>query len=368
MKVANIVESDYTTTFTLSGVDKSIANAIRRTIMSEIQCVGIRTTPIKPTDTCDVDITVNTCRFNNEIIKQRLSCIPIHIVDMDTPIDQLRVEVDVCNNTDDFMYVTTEHIKILNTTTDKYLSIENVREIFPPNPQTGHYIIITRLRPRLSADVSGEHITFTSKLSFVDVSENSMFNVVSTCSYGNTPDNAKIATQRKIKEQELKDSGITGDNITFEIKNWSLHDAQRLYLPDSFDFTIKTIGVFTCKEIIQRACDKMVEKLTNVQTIFDKGSPDISDTNSTIKNGFDIKLHNEDYTIGMIIQHLAFIKYYEEAKTMTYCAAKKLHPHDTFIMIKLGYTEETNRGRVIENMISITQTGTEMFKRLRQMF
>ena len=365
MKVADIVESDYTTNFTLSGVDKSIANAMRRIIMSEIQCVGMRTAPI---DKCDVTITTNTCRFNNEIIKQRLSCIPVHIVDMDTPIDQLRIEVDVCNNTDDFMYVTTQHIKILNTTTDKYLSEDDVRDIFPQNPQTGHYIIITRLRPRLSADVSGEHIAFTSKLSFVNVAENSMFNVVSTCSYGNTPDTNKIVTQRKIKEQELKDDGLTGENITFEIANWSLHDAQRLFLPDSFDFTIKTIGVFTCKEIIQRACDKMIEKLTNVQSIFEKGSPDISETDGTIKNGFDIKLHNEDYTIGMIVQHLAFIKYYEEAKTMSYCAAKKLHPHDMFIMIKLGYVEETSRGHVIKDMISITEMGVEIFKHLRQMF
>ena len=94
-----------------------------------------------PVDKCDVNISKNTCRFNNEIIKQRLSCIPVHITDMNTPIEQLELQVDVCNNTDDFMYVTTEHIKILNTVTDKYLSSEDVLEIFPPNPQTGHFII-----------------------------------------------------------------------------------------------------------------------------------------------------------------------------------------------------------------------------------
>ena len=365
MKVANIVETDYTTTFTLSGVDKSIANALRRIIMSEIRCVAMRTAPA---DKCDVAITVNTCRFNNEIIKQRLSCIPVHIVDMDTPIDQLMLEVDVCNNTDDFMYVTTEHIKILNTVTNKYLSIDDVHEIFPPNPQTGHYIIITRLRPRLSSDVSGEHLAFTSSLSFVDVAENSMFNVVSTCSYGNTPDISRIAHQRKIKEQELKDSGISGDNTLFELTNWSLHDAQRIFLADSFDFTIKTIGVYTCKEILHRACDKMVEKLNTMHALFETGMADINDTDSTIKNGFDIKLHHEDYTVGMIVQHIAYSQYYEGAKTMSYCAAKKLHPHDAFIMIKLGYVEETTRGRVVENMVSILQVGVDTFNHLRGMF
>lgn len=365
MKVAQLVETDYTTTFTLSGVDKSIANALRRIIMSEIRCVAIRSAPA---DKCDVNITVNTCRFNNEIIKQRLSCIPVHITDMDTPIDQLVLELDVCNNTDEFIYVTTEHMKILNTTTNKYLSIEDVRDIFPPNPQTGHYVIITRLRPRLSVDVSGEHIAFTSKLSFVDVLENSMFNVVSTCSYGNTPDNARIVQQRKIREQELKDNGLSPENILFELTNWSIHDAQRIFLSDSFDFTLKTIGVFTCKEIIYRACDKMVDKLTSMHSIFENGQGDIADTTSTIKNGFDIKLHNEDYTLGMIVQHLAYAQYYEGAKTMTYCASKKLHPHDAFIIVKLGYAEETSRGKVVENMLSILQTGIETFSQMKQMF
>jgi len=365
MKVANIVETDYTTTFTLSGVDKSIANALRRIIMSEIRCVAMRTAPV---DKCDVIITVNTCRFNNEIIKQRLSCIPVHITDMDMPIDQLTIQLDVCNNTDDFIYVTTEHIKVLNTVTDKYLSIEDVREMFPPNPQTGHYIIITRLRPRLSVDVSGEHVAFTSTLSFVDVEENSMFNVVSTCSYGNTPDIGKIAQQHQIKQQELKDAGISEDNAVFELANWSIHDAQRIFLSDSFDFTLKTIGVFTCKEILHRACDRLVVKLNDVHAIFKSGKGDITDTSSTIKNGFDIKLHNEDYTIGMIVQHLAYTHYYEGSNTISYCAAKKLHPHDAFIMFRVGYVEETSHGKVTENMLSILQTGIETFSQLKAMF
>mgnify|MGYP003705796361 CR=1 FL=1 len=365
MKVANVVETDYTISFTLSGTDKSIANAVRRIIMSEIRCVAMRSSP---SEQCDITITTNTCRFNNEIIKQRLSCIPVHITDMDTPIDQLSLELDVCNNSDEFMYVTTEHIKILNTTTNKYLSDEDVHNIFPANPQTGHYIIITRLRPRLSQDVSGEHLAFTSNLSFVDVEENSMFNVVSTCSYGNTPDNTKIIHQRKIKEQELKDAGVLGDNIAFELTNWGLHDAQRIFIPDSFDFTIKTIGVFTCKELLYLACDKMIEKLTTMHTLFKSGSPDIAETESTIKNGFDIKLHNEDYTLGMLIQHLAYSQYYEGAKTMTYCAAKKLHPHDAYIMVKLGYLEETSRGKVTENMISIIESGIEIYTQMKEMF
>ena len=365
MRVSNTVENNTETTFTMSGVDKSIANALRRIMLSEIQCVAMRT---MPHDKCDVVITTNTCRFNNEIIKQRLSCVPVHITDMSTPIEQLKLEVDVCNDTDEFMHVTTQDIKILNTSTDKYLSEDDVREIFPVNQQTGHYVMIARLRPRLTANVSGEHLAFTSKLSFVDATENSMFNVVSTCSYGNTPDKEATATQRKMKEQELKDSGVVGDDAVFELTDWSIHHAQRIFLTDSFDFTVKTIGVLSCKEILQLACDRMGEKILTLFGLFDSDSVKIDETSSTIKNGYDVQLKGEDYTIGMLLQHLLFVNYYEGAQTMTFCAAKKLHPHDPFIVVKVGYKEEASRGRLVENMKEVLQQASEIYRQMHDMF
>ena len=66
--------------FTLSGVNVSLANAIRRTILSDIPLVVFRTTPYQQNK---ANIISNTSRLNNEILKQRLSCIPIHIKDIE---------------------------------------------------------------------------------------------------------------------------------------------------------------------------------------------------------------------------------------------------------------------------------------------
>ena len=366
MKITNIIENNNDIKFTLSDTDKSIANALRRIILSEILCVGIRT---MPHEKCDVSITTNTCRFNNEIIKQRLSCIPIHITDMNTPIEQLQLELDVCNNTDTFKYVTTQDIKILNKSTDKYLSEEDVRNIFPPNPQTGHYIIITRLRPRLSTDTNGEHIAFTSKLSFVDATENSMFNIVSTCCYGNTPDNDEIKVKQKIKEQELKDDDITDENAVFEINDWKIHNAQRIFIPDSFDFNVRTVGVYSNREVLRLGCEQLSKKIERLINLFDNDSIKIEESQSTLKNGYDIQLEGEDYTIGMVIQHLLYTNYYEgDNQIINFCAAKKIHPHDSYIVIKIGYKEETSRTHTIEIMKTILQQANEIFTKLREMF
>jgi len=51
--------------FTLSGVNVSLANALRRTILSDIELVVFRTTP-NELNKCN--IIANTSRLNNEIL------------------------------------------------------------------------------------------------------------------------------------------------------------------------------------------------------------------------------------------------------------------------------------------------------------
>ena len=77
----------------------------------------------------DAEFLINTTRFNNEILKQRLSCIPIHIDDMDTPIEDYLLEVDMKNDTDNIIFVTTADFKIKNIKTDKYLNDNVLKKI-----------------------------------------------------------------------------------------------------------------------------------------------------------------------------------------------------------------------------------------------
>jgi hypothetical protein len=129
--------------FTLSGVNVSLANAIRRTILSDIELVVFRTTP-NELNKCN--IIANTSRLNNEIIKQRLSCIPIHIKDIsEFPLKNYIMEVNVENNTDTIMFVTTEDFTIKDLVSGKMLSKDKVREIFPADDHTGYYIDFVRL-------------------------------------------------------------------------------------------------------------------------------------------------------------------------------------------------------------------------------
>ena len=84
-------EDDSHLRFCLSNANVSIANGLRRTILADIPIVVFRTAPHEKNN---ATIQINTGRMNNEILKQRLSCIPIHISDVNTPIENYQLEID----------------------------------------------------------------------------------------------------------------------------------------------------------------------------------------------------------------------------------------------------------------------------------
>ena len=136
--------------FTLMNVDVSIANTLRRTILSDIETFVFKTYPYNE---CDASIEINTTRLNNEIIKQRLSCIPIHITDPEFPIENILLVIDKENTTNMIDYVTTEDFNLYDTTTNEFLPIKDREEIFPINKQTKQYIDFVRLTPKISEEI-----------------------------------------------------------------------------------------------------------------------------------------------------------------------------------------------------------------------
>lgn len=149
-KIEQITEDGDTLTFKLNGVNSSIANSIRRTILSDIPSVVFKTTPYEENK---ANILVNTSRFNNEMLKQRLSCIPIHITDLKMPLENYMMEVHMENTTDSIQYVTSGDFKIKNIITDSYLSEKDTRAIFPSNDFTGYFIDFARLHPKISDEL-----------------------------------------------------------------------------------------------------------------------------------------------------------------------------------------------------------------------
>lgn len=351
--------------FTLSGVNVSIANSVRRTILADIKTVVFRTTPNEKNK---ANILVNTSRLNNEVIKQRLSCIPIHIKDYnDFPFKNYVMEVNKENDTDTIMFVTTQDFKIKDLVTGSYLDETKTREIFPANDYTGYFIDFLRLRPKISQEITGEKIHLTCEFDLGNAKEDGMFNVASTCSYGYSIDEALQEDELQRKRQNWKDEGKTKEEVDFETQNWKLLDGLRITKKDSFDFIIESVGVFTNSELIDESCKLLIYSLNNIQNLIEKDELKIIKSQNTMSNCFDIILENEDYTIGKVLEYFLYTKYYE-TNMLTFCGFKKMHPHDTYSIIRVAYSQAVDISTIKGHLQECISDSINAFKRIRTQF
>ena len=361
--ISKLSEENNELKFTVNGINVSFANALRRIVLSEIPTVVFRTTPHEK---CLATFDINTSRLNNELIKQRLSCIPLHITDVDFPFQDFQMEVSKKNESDAIEFVTTEDFKLKNIVTGTYLSKAETDKIFPPNPLTGEYIDFVRLRPRISAEIDGEQLKLSCKLDVGTAQQDSAFNVTATCAYGNTPDPAKIKSEWTKKATELSKAGSSASEIEFLHKDWLLLDAKRIFLADSFDFTIETVGPFTNMSIVFKATHLMIKKLQNFKFTIETEQGLIAKTSSTIENGFDITIPNEGYTLGKVIEFVFYHVHF--GKSVTYCGFLKPHPHIDICKLRIGFKEQTEVAAVVSYLTNAADEAIKVFETLAVSF
>jgi DNA-directed RNA polymerase subunit L len=360
-RISNLREENGFLKFTLLDCNMSIANALRRIIVSNIPTFVFRTYPYSENK---AEISHNTTRFHNEIIKQRLSCIPIHIDDMDFPYKDYIVEVDVKNDTDSILYVTTKDFKIKNIKTEVYSDESAVRAIFPPSSLTGDYIEFARLQPKLSENIDGERLTLRCGLDIGMASQDGAFNVISTCAYECTPDVAKANEVWSEKEAAMKKSDMKDTEIEFGKKNWFLLEAKRYYQPNSYDFIIESVGVFDNSEIVIKACEIMISKCEKFLYDLEHGKVSIVPSETTLKNGFDITLVNEDYTLGKVIEFYLYQQNFIADKTLSFCGFRKPHPHATDSIIRVAFHNEIDPVGVSGYVQGATSNSIVAFQKL----
>jgi len=397
-------------TFTLENCDVSVANAIRRIIVSDVNQYVFRTFPHSENR---ADFTVNTTRLHNEILKQRLGCIPIHhlhtIDGFGNEYKNYVVEVDVKNETDTIRYVTTEDFKVkkakaIEKTSGgsndddanddvmyEYLSEATVRKIFPPDAISGEYIEFARLLPNLSSSNSnsGEALAFTCTLEISNAKFDGMYNVAHTCAYNCTPDTKEIDKQWRTKEKVIREgfessgsaASSIGELVENAKKNWELLDAQRIFVPNSFDFIIETVGVYSNVQLVTKACDIMIKKCEKfLSEIEHSAETSESGTNAmttiehareltTMKNSFRVNLIGEDYTLGKVIENYIFSNYYNKTDgIVSFCGFKKPHPHALDSYIIVSFKDEIELSKVQEHVSKVVLESISVFKSLFESF
>lgn len=368
-KIITKKDDDNLLQFTIEDTPLSAINALRRIIVSEIPIVGFKTAPH---DESDCTIHVNTTRLNNEILKHRLACIPVHIKDdlvtktPSIPLGNYELVVKKKNTGSDIVYITTEDFQILDKNTKQFLSKSDRDSIFPANDITGDHIDFARLRPKVGSHTDGEELSLTCNLSVLTPKKNGcMYNSTTKCFFTNTIDAIARNDRWEERAQEIKKSDPDA-NMEFEKRNWMALEGNRHFKPKSYDFQLKTIGVYENAELLNSACNVMIQRLKNIKDNF-ATVVKIEPSMATLPSSYDIDISNEDYTVGKVLEDFIF-DMYVQTNRVVYAGFIKEHPHANSIKYRIAFGSPVETVAIEQLINVVIDASITLFENMRVLF
>jgi len=371
-EISDTKENNNVLSFRIANCDVSIINSIRRTLLSDIDTVGFKTEPYNAVEEelNSVIIYENTTSFTNEILKQRLACIPINIKDFkNTPIENLVVMLDKENKSDSIQYITTEDFDIIDTTTNRPFSDELKKKIFPPSSITNEYILFARLKPPISKNKPGQKLKFKCKLFVTSAKESGQYNICSTSAFKNTEDPVR-QTEEWTKEEEKLEKLLQPTEIAKRKKNWYILNSKRHFIDDSFDFLVETVGIDSNEELIKKSCAVLINSLIVFGKKMEEDKFEITTDQIRVNNSFDIRLDGYGYTIGKVIEYLLHKIFFKDKKILKYIGFIKKHPHDDHSIIRMVFAndEQANIDNIKSLFKTCVNTGQNIFKHINESF
>jgi DNA-directed RNA polymerase subunit L len=318
--------------FTLANVHYSLANSIRRAMISKVSTVGFRSEPHKIST---IKVDRNDTYLNNQIISHRIAMLPIHIVRPDKfDTEDYQFELDVSNDTNAIRLITSADIRVKRISSNTYLSDKETKELFPADSISGAYSPIVKLVPKYHTNIGGHDLATDTALnmsvkipvsepmclklsakSIVSIgSENGHYSPVSVCSYGNTIDQTQVPE----KEQAYIDAlnaqtakyGLTPIAQEKLKKRFHINEVQRVFItdeygdPSSFDFTVESVGVIPPLIIMERALEWCIAEVMQLVVNLESGNEKLVHIKPVpqLSNGFEITVENADDTLGNMLQ------------------------------------------------------------------
>jgi DNA-directed RNA polymerase subunit L len=171
--------------------------------------------------------------------------------------------------------------------------------------------------------------------------------------------------QLEIRKQKWKDEGKKESEIKFEAENWKLLEGLRYVKKNCFDFIIQSVGIYENEVIIIKAIEILLKKFEALKVSLNQDELEITASDSTMENSYDVTLVNEDYTIGNILNYELYTIFYIELKMLDYIGFKKLHPHDTDSLLRLSLSDKTKGVPGVKTMLNTVIEEAE--KKLKEM-
>jgi DNA-directed RNA polymerase II subunit RPB3 len=315
--------------FDIVNIDVGIVNALRRTILNDIETVAVSFDPYNSEEN-DTHFIANTSALHNEFISHRLSMIPINLTlpQIDSFVSEnVSFVIQKKNEINETILVTTDDIKVQGEA--HYKSTD----LFPHDSITKEPILITKLRPNLFNKQLGEeiHVEFTARKG--TGSKNACWSPTSLCSYSFNTDPKKVDEELKKRLDGRPDDEHEKIKHTFETL-----DKYRYYIvndynePSSFHFTLESVyQAIPPEQLFAKGIAILWKKVDSVKE-------HLSDC-EFIPNGnmHTIVLENENHTLGNLLQTFIYTNYVHTTGTVTYVGYNVPHPLEKIVHIRVVF-------------------------------
>jgi DNA-directed RNA polymerase subunit L len=323
--------------FTLSNTSTTVANTLRRAILTGTSSVSFRADLTNPSDP-GITITKNTSAVFNEMLAHRLTLLPIAIPEAE--VDDYTFTLHVVNDTH-----TVKHITAQDFTVTKGGEPIPSKQVFPADPITSQASLLVSLRPQWNPEQPPEEIELMARPVVGTGKENMGFCPVSQCSFMNTIDTDPVTQDQHYTEWLLAfKNGVADPSHRQEWENMSI---QRCFLkdekgePNSFDFTVESVGIRPVKEIVAEGIQAVIalvsEYAENPRITF-------TDPNSRM-NGVDVLFEDQEHTLGNLLQTIITDLYLSDAQSpdthVNYVGYKVPHPLHRTMTLRIGFIADT---------------------------
>ena len=307
-----------TVKFTLTPTRVTYANAYRRAIQTEIECLGFRADIAEDGSTTDVKVLKNTTPMSNEMLADRIGLLPIVLPEgYETwTKESVLFKLHVTNTSEEPRIVTVSDFDCIKKKEDGEERIPNT-EFFHPNLLTGSTCLIAVLPGQLPGQ-KPEELHIEAYASMGKGREHARFNPTCQCSYGYTldPNPAKIqelwvrwlTEQKKVSEQDLEKDQAKKEALNREFRSLQLYRCYKVdptdNEPNSFDFTVESVGPMPVSQILVKGVQALSQLVLNYASV-DRGDLPMAMTIQPTQMkmiGFDVLFQNEDHTLGNILQ------------------------------------------------------------------
>jgi len=308
--------------FDIDGIDVGFLNAIRRVALSEIPNVAVSFDSYHP-ETSDVNVISNTSALHNEFTGHRISLLPL-CFDSDEIESYDPIKYKFVIDETGPKLVTTGDIKVFDDVDNEYPA--SVREkIFPPDPITGTYIIITKLK----TPDEKLHVEFAGRKGIAKM--HTRWCPVNTCTYFNNLDVTEV-TKARLAVDKTSDAAV---NKFETLDKYRLFSKNEYDEPNSFHVIIESECRMTPSYIWQKAIDVVVAKLESI------GNPEkiVVQPIDQDNHLYAIQIKNEDHTLGNLLQVSLYNDYVRAQDTLDFAGYFQPHPLESDIICKIRFFE-----------------------------